>query len=137
MAFTNWDDAWTIFHNQFAFAQIAAVNLYNEKSTLAIQTTITGVRNSAKKCMDYIYNCLEAHCGFNWLDPIDESWHYMAVYYAHGGTVDLQTINDAMREGTFPEIRDHLSLQWAFQQVMFDQPFFPESYTALVEYLRT
>ncbi len=62
---------------------------------------------------------------------------YAAIFYAKSGGVDLGSINQAMKEGTFAQIRDNLSLQWAFQQIMFDQPFFPEEYTALVEYLRT
>lgn len=137
MAFTDWDTSWHTFSIKFPSVQSYMVNLYNAKESIPISATWTELRTRTKRCMDYIYGALNAHIGTNWLDPIDESWHYMAVYYAHGGTVDLQTINDAMREGTFQEIRDHLSLQWAFQQVMFDQPFFPDSYTALVEYLRT
>lgn len=54
-----------------------------------------------------------------------------------GGTVDMAAINAAMHEANWQEVRDHLSMQWAYQQVMYDQPFYPEQYIAIVNELRT
>ena len=62
---------------------------------------------------------------------------YAAVFYAKGGGVDMAAINAAMMDAEYLEISEFLSINWAYQQIMFDQPFFPEKYTALINEIRT
>lgn len=52
-------------------------------------------------------------------------------------TVDLQGMIDALLAGEYLEYVDWLGIQWAIQQVLFDQPFFPEKYQAIVNRVRT
>ena len=57
-------------------------------------------------------------------------------YGAHGG-IDMQQINDAMLDAEYLEISEYLSIQWAFQQSMWDQPFFADKYAAIINRIRT
>lgn len=52
-------------------------------------------------------------------------------------TVDLQGMIDAIFAGEWTEIKDWLGVQWACQQVMWDQPFFVQPYLEMVNRLRT
>ena len=49
----------------------------------------------------------------------------------------MAAINAAMMDAEYLEISEFLSINWAFQQIMWDQPFFPEKYTALINEIRT
>lgn len=52
-------------------------------------------------------------------------------------TVDLQGMIDALFAGEYLEYVDWLGIQWAIQQILFDQPFFPERYQDIVNRVRT
>ena len=136
MAFTNFDDAWATCNNTFAGCQTNMVNLYNEMSNLAIQTTITGVRNSAKKCFNYIYNAVNGHVGFNWLDPIQNSWHMMALYYAGQGSVDMDGLLNAMLLADYEQLQKFVGISDAYRCAIWDQPFNSEFYAALARGFR-
>ena len=62
---------------------------------------------------------------------------YAAIFYAKSGGVDMAAINAAMMDAEYLEISEFLSINWAYQQIMWDQPFFPEKYTALINEIRT
>ena len=62
---------------------------------------------------------------------------YAAIFYAKSGGVTLKNMNDAMSQGEYTDIKDFLTLNWVFQQIMFDQPFDPERYLTLLNTVRT
>lgn len=65
-----------------------------------------------------------------------QSWVYNEYDY-WGGDITMRQINDAMLDAEYLEISEHLGIQWAFQQIMWDQPFFPEKYLEIINRIRT
>lgn len=65
-----------------------------------------------------------------------QSW-LLNEYDYWGGDVDMRAINDAMLKAEYLEISEYLSIHWAFQQIMWDQPFFPDQYAAIINRIRT
>lgn len=51
--------------------------------------------------------------------------------------VDMASILAAMFAAEYAEIADFVGLNWAYQQVLWDQPFFPARYAAIVRAIRT
>lgn len=78
-----------------------------------------------------------ANNNFRYWNNLAMTWIRANLDSAAGGAVTLQAINDAMEVGTYSEINDNLTLQWVFQQIMWDQPFFPVRYTELLNRVRT
>lgn len=131
MAYTNFDDAWFTCNATFPGVQTNMVNLYNRKLNLVTDTTLAQVKATCKACFDYTYNALNGHVGFNWLDPIDESWHMMAMYFAGQGAVDMDGILNAMLLADYDQLQKFIGIEDAFRSAIWDQPFNAEFYAAL------
>lgn len=71
------------------------------------------------------------------VSTFDNSNYNNLMYYAGQGGVDMRSINDAMLDAEYLEISEYLGIQWAFQQIMWDQPFFPDKYAAIINRIRT
>lgn len=52
-------------------------------------------------------------------------------------TVDMAGMIAAMFDAEYAEIVDWVGLLWAFQQILWDQPFFPDKYAEIVNRVRT
>lgn len=52
-------------------------------------------------------------------------------------TVDMDGIIAAMFDAEYTQISDFVGLMWAFQQILWDQPFFPDKYAEIVNRVRT
>jgi len=137
MAYATWEDARDAFMLPFAGIQTEAINFYNRKLNLVTDATLTAVKNTCKYCFDRIYNIIEGHMSLNWLDPVADSAHYQAINMISAGSVDMQAIIDAMMAATYTEISEYLSIQWAFQHVMWEQPFNSTAYSTIVNTIRT
>ena len=67
----------------------------------------------------------------------DATYFNNMMWYAAKGGIDMRQINDAMLDAEYLEISEYLGIQWAFQQTMWDQPFFPDKYAAIINRIRT
>ena len=52
-------------------------------------------------------------------------------------SVDMAGIIAAMFDAEYPQVYDFIGLLWAFQQILWDQPFFPDKYAEIVNRIRT
>lgn len=131
MAFTNFDEAWFTCNATFAGCQTNMVNLYNEKLGIVAGISLGTLISHTRKCFNYIYNAVNGHVGFNWLSPIDESWHMMALYYAGQGAVDMDGILNAMLQADYEQLQMFIGIEDAFRSAIWNQPFNSEFYAAL------
>jgi hypothetical protein len=131
MAYTNFDDAWFTCNVTFPDVQTNMVNLYNEKLGIVTGITLATLITKTRKCFNYIYNAVINHVGCNWLDPINESWHMMALYYAGQGAVDMDGILNAMLQADYDQLQKFIGLEDAYRSAIWNQPFNAEFYASL------
>lgn len=137
MPFTNFTTAW----NQWNSIYIGVVNEFNwcnaDLDTLAVQTTIVGVRTWTYAALIHLRNMVAAH--INGLGP-DSTWssHYMATYYAwrESGGVDMDSILNAMLTAEYDQLQKFIGIEDAYRSALWDQPFNAEFYAALANGFR-
>ena len=74
---------------------------------------------------------------FRYFNNLAWNWVKNNLDSAPTASVDLQGMIDALFAGEYAEYVDWLGIQWAIQQILFDQPFFPERYQDIVNRIRT
>jgi len=67
-------------------------------------------------------------------DPPD----YTLLYYLdHFCDTNMENMIRGKFEAEYTEISDWVGLEWSFQQILWDQPFFPDKYTEIINRVRT
>ena len=72
-------------------------------------------------------------------DPIaPPGFEFLSLYYwDHWCRVNMANMIRAKFEAEYQEITDWVGLEWSFQQILWDQPFFPDKYTEIINRVRT
>lgn len=78
-----------------------------------------------------------ANYNFRYFNNLAMQWIQDHLNDSPSATVTLQAMIDALFAGQYSEYVDWLGIQWAIQQVLWDQPFFPEKYNDIVNRVRT
>jgi len=122
-----------------AYAKIVTANgrFINAADAIGINDWITA-RSQLTLAANALSEAVYYLTGYSYVGiefPI-QSW-LLNEYDYWGGDVDMRAINDAMLKAEYLEISEYLSIHWAFQQIMWDQPFFPDQYAAIINRIRT
>lgn len=137
--YADFDEAFTEYTNQKAATTVPSIQAALDSIDLAIGEGFS--EDGFWFTLDAVWYLQQAcftHMVYGIIDEIYGA-HDGALWWAGqaGGDVTLEAINNGMKDGAYLEISDFLSILWAFQQIMWDQPFFPEKYTALINEIRT
>ena len=133
--FTTAFNDWASFYHTLTASWANAV--YNWNDAYYFYEPTTDFENSLALAVNDLIDCVNltdlVASGPNYMD----SAHYASVYWAGQGAVTLQGMIDALLDGQYSEYVDWLGIMWAIQQILWDQPFFPEKYQDLVNRIRT
>jgi hypothetical protein len=115
----------------WAFSDIELGNAYLAGFTA---TGFNYALNAISQCLYMIFSHAMQGDGL-----YDNDAHDAVVWKAwqEGGATSMASINAAMFEGEYQEIIDFVGLNWAYQQIVWDQPFFPAKYTEIINRVRT
>ena len=137
MLYPDFDTAWADWTDRFYDSyQPEMADCFNFLTTAGVLGFTSGGYAALRNAVVQLQFAIRILIG----DPVgsfdDPLLNNMLWYGAHGG-IDMQQINDAMLDAEYLEISEYLSIQWAFQQSMWDQPFFADKYAAIINRIRT
>jgi len=92
--------------------------------------------NSLRNAIWGLYFALSILAG-NAVDIFDNTNYNNLMWYAGKGGIDMRQVNDAMLDAEYLEISEYLGIQWAYQQTMWDQPFFMDKYVDIINRIRS
>ena len=137
MIYPDFDTAWSDWHDRFLDTyQPNLMDTVNYLDQAWIDGFSAAGFNDLRSAIWGMYFALSVMSG-GYIDDFDNVRYNNLMWYAGKGTIDQQQINDAMLDAEYLEISEYLGIQWAFQQIMWDQPFFPDKYAEIINRIRT
>lgn len=119
-----------------AWQNINQAGIYIEANQWADAHTVLALASTYGLQANY-YMLWKPNDSYKYYEQLAMSWIRTHLNDTPTATVNMAAIISAMFIATFSEVSDYIGLQWAFQQILWDQPFFPDKYAEIVQALRT